>query len=102
MTDVLILAGDLFILLGLVAMTVALLGLWRFRTYYARLHAAAKIGSVGLSTVLLGSLSTTDPWLVLQGLWIVLFAFFTAPVTTYALARAARAEDRTEPGQKPP
>jgi multicomponent Na+:H+ antiporter subunit G len=91
----LLLAGDLLLLAGLTALTLGLVGIWRFGDLFSRLHAAAKVGSLGLAALLAGTIATGDLALVLRALLIAVFLVVTAPVTTHALARSAeRREDR--------
>lgn len=96
----LLLAGDLLIFIGLLVLTLGLVGIFRFDAFYTRLHAAAKIGSLGLSAVLMGTVTTGDPSLVLRALVIVAFLVFTAPVTTHMLARAAHRRRVAEEGDR--
>ncbi|HSL84884.1 MAG TPA: monovalent cation/H(+) antiporter subunit G, partial [Thermoanaerobaculia bacterium] len=74
---------------GLAVLTLALAGVWRFPDLSTRLHAAAKIGSLGLAALLMGSLATGDAVLVVRSLLIAVFLVLTAPVATYVVARAA-------------
>lgn len=94
-----VLLGDLLVVGGLVVLTLALAGIWRFPDLFARIHATAKIGSLGLVALLLGSLATGDVVLVVRSLLIALFLVLTAPVASYVVARAAHGRERitTEP-----
>jgi monovalent cation/proton antiporter MnhG/PhaG subunit len=95
-----LLLGDLLVLFGLLAMTVALLGFWRMPDLFTRMHATAKIAPLGLTGVLLGTSTRGDPWFALQALVIAAFLLFTMPIATYALAKAARSRDREGLGER--
>lgn len=84
-----LLAADLLIVGGLLVLTLALAGLWRFDDLFARLHAVAKVESLGLATLLLGCVATGDWALVARAGLVVLFLVLTSPVASYAIARAA-------------
>lgn len=84
-----VLLGDLLVVVGLGTLTLALLGVWRFPEIFNRIHATAKIGSLGLAALLLGSVAAGDGPLVVRALLIVVFLVFTAPVASYVVARAA-------------
>lgn len=88
-----LLLADLLIVFGLATITVALIGVWRFPDLVTRIHAAAKIASLGLTAVLLGSIATGDPAMILRSLLIALFLVFTAPVATYAMAQTTQREE---------
>jgi multicomponent Na+:H+ antiporter subunit G len=89
MTTLLLVAGDLLVVAGLVTLTLALVGTWRFPDLFSRLHATSKIGSLGLSLLLLGTVATADLAIVARAALIALFLFLTTPVSTHAIARAA-------------
>jgi multicomponent Na+:H+ antiporter subunit G len=98
-----VLLADLLVIGGLVVLTLALAGIWRFDDLYARLHAVAKVGSLGLAGLLLGSLATGDWPLVARAGLVGLFLVLTAPVSSHVIARAAHrsAEDREGNGEEP-
>lgn len=96
-----LLAADVLIVAGLVVLTLALAGLWRFDDLFARLHAVAKVGSLGLVTLLLGSFATGDWTLVARTGLVVAFLVLTSPVASYAIARAAhRRQGRRAPSDR--
>lgn len=84
-----VLLGDLLVVGGLGILTLALLGVWRFPDLFARIHATAKVGSLGLSALLLGSVAVGEGPLVARALLIAVFLVFTAPVASYVVARSA-------------
>ncbi len=80
---VLLLAGVTIGLIGGV-------GLHRFGSVYARLHAATKPATLGLVLVLAGvALRAGDSGDVVKLVLVIVFQFLTAPVTAHALARSS-------------
>lgn len=90
-----LLLADLLVVIGLVILTLALVGLWRFPDVFARIHAAAKAGSLGLAVLLLGSFGVGDAGLAVRALVVALFLFLTSPVASHVVARSAH---RLRPG----
>lgn len=78
-TAVLVLTGSLLALL-------AALGLHRFSDAYARLHAAGKAGTLGLTLVLTSAILTHGT----QGgeIFTLLFVLLTSPVGTHMITKA--------------
>jgi len=81
--SILILAG-----LGVLFMLLSAIGILRLPDVYARMHAAGKSATAGVSCVLLATGLYYDEYLVRMVLLIVLF-FITAPIATTTMARAA-------------
>jgi multicomponent Na+:H+ antiporter subunit G len=75
--------------IGASFMLIAAIGLLRFKDLYMRMHAAAKVGTLGVSAMILavavhfGELGITIPAVL-----VVLFLFMTAPVAAHMIARA--------------
>ena len=98
---------DLFswaaILMGVFFMVTGALGLVRLPDVFTRLHGAGMTDTMGAGFIILGlglqaGLSVTTARLVL----ILLFLWFTSPIATHALAKAALhgdVEPFTLPGQ---
>lgn len=87
---VLLLAGSLFVVVGA-------LGVIRMPDLFTRLHAAGLTDTMGAGLILTGLLFQVGWSLVTLKLLLVLgFLWFSSPVSTYALARAALAS-----GQEP-
>lgn len=96
----LIAAGSFFILVGAI-------GLVRMPDVYTRAHATSVIDTVGAGFLILGLMLQAGLTLVtLKLLFILAISFFTLPVVSHALARAALhenvapklAEDRRQRG----
>tara|TARA_B100000749_G_scaffold65262_1_gene48512 strand:- start:276 stop:614 length:339 start_codon:yes stop_codon:yes gene_type:complete len=92
----LILVGSLFALIGSI-------GLWKLPDFFMRLHGPTKATTLGVGSLVIGSLlyfSTQGDGLSLHELLITIFLFMTAPVSANMLAKAAmhirlRREPRT-------
>ncbi len=65
-------------------------GLHRFGSVYARMHAATKPATLGLVLVLAGvAVRAGDAGDVIKLVLVIVFQFLTAPLAAHALARAA-------------
>ena len=82
MTDAVVLA---LVALALVVMTLGVAGLARLGTLRLRLHAAAKIGAVG---VVLLSVAAAVSGAGLRSLLIGAFVLATSPISSHVLAAA--------------
>jgi multicomponent Na+:H+ antiporter subunit G len=80
----------LFLGIGVVFSVIGGIGMLRLPDFYTRMHAAGMIDTMGAGMILLG--------LMLQGGWTIVtiklvligvFIFFTSPVSTHAVAKAA-------------
>ena len=101
MTGWLTAIADLLILFGLLAMSVAVIGMIRMPSLSLRLHAASLVGVMGILPVLLATVAAQDAALFARALLIGVFLLLTMPVTIHVLARAAYHEEqegRASPG----
>lgn len=81
--SILILVGSFF---GL----VAALGVIRLPDFYCRMHAATKAGAFGGSLLVIAAMiQFPDPWVIFEGILIILFFYFTTPIAAHILGRAA-------------
>jgi multicomponent Na+:H+ antiporter subunit G len=87
------------ILAGAAVALIGGFGLLRLPDVFARMHGAGMVDTLGLGAILLGLMLQAGFSLVTVKLvLILLFVFFTSPMTTHALARAclnAGVEPRT-------
>ncbi|MEJ7841120.1 MAG: monovalent cation/H(+) antiporter subunit G [Rubrobacter sp.] len=81
--------ADALVVLGVVVMTVGVYGIVRLPDTYARLHAASKVVSLGVVSLLLASTVTVDPAVVFRVALIGAFLVVTTPVSAHVVARAA-------------
>ncbi|MBI1328249.1 MAG: sodium:proton antiporter [Alphaproteobacteria bacterium] len=89
----------IFIVIGVVALAIGTIGLWRLPDIFSRLHAAGLVDSVALPFLLLGLALVAADLLVLgKTMALLVFALITSATACHALARAALAD--TAPSYK--
>jgi len=80
----------IFLLLGGILSLIAAAGVLRMPDVFIRMHAATKVGTVGVSSITLGlmlhfgTLTVTS-----RGILVIAFFLLTAPVAAHMIARAA-------------
>ena len=80
----------IFLLLGGILSLIAAAGVLRMPDVFIRMHAATKVGTVGVSSITLGlmihfgTLTVTS-----RGVLVIAFFLLTAPVAAHMIARAA-------------
>lgn len=80
----------LFLLLGSLLSIIAAVGVLRMPDVFIRMHAATKVGTVGVSSIVIGvmihfgTLTVTS-----RGVLVIAFFLLTAPVAAHMIARAA-------------
>ena len=89
MADVLPFVADALVVLGVIVMTLGVYGIIRLPDTYARLHAASKVVSLGVVSLLLASTVTGDPAVIFRVALIAAFLVVTTPVSAHVVARAA-------------
>lgn len=80
------------LLIGSAFALVGAIGLYRLPDFFTRLHGPTKASTLGVGSIVLGSMiffSAQDNGLSTHELLIVLFLFLTAPVSAHVLAKAA-------------
>ncbi|MEZ4866662.1 MAG: monovalent cation/H(+) antiporter subunit G [Caldilineaceae bacterium] len=80
---------------GVAFMLISAIGILRLPDVYARMHAAGKAATLGVSCVLLATGLAYEAYLVRMIMLITLF-FVTAPIATTAMARAAYRTSKPE------
>lgn len=96
---------SLCVLLGAAVTLIGSLGLLRLGNFYARVHAPTLGATLGMASILLGSMlyfSVLEARPVVHEILIAVFVTLTTPVTLMLLARAALYRDRTEGSTKVP
>jgi multicomponent Na+:H+ antiporter subunit G len=82
--------ASILVVAALVVMTLGVAGLARLGTVRLRLHAAGKIGAVGVVLLALASaMSDAGP----RALLVAVFVLVTAPVSSHVLASAAPGDE---------
>ena len=88
MSAVLTFLALLFLLIGLLFLTGAVLGLLRFQDPLQRMHAATKAGATGAMFTVLGAVcALQDATALIIGLLTILFLLFTVPLAGHVLGR---------------
>ena len=81
-----------FVLLGsgIIFLLIGCIGLIRFPDFFTRLHAAGLIDTLGAGLILIG-LVIESGWTLnaVKIIFILLFLFFTSPVSSHVVAKAA-------------
>lgn len=71
-------------------MFLATLGIVRLPDLYMRMHAATKVGTLGISGLLLGAMVYFGKsGVTTEAILIILFFFLTAPIAAHMISRAA-------------
>lgn len=69
---------------------LACIGLIRMPDLYMRMQSATKAGTLGVACLAIaGAIVFAEGRAVIESILVVLFLFFTAPVASYMVARAA-------------
>lgn len=89
------LAADALILLGMIVMTIGVLGFARMPDIYNKLHATSKAVFLGAISLLLATVATGDAVIMGRAALIAVFLLLTAPVAAHAVARAAYVRHRS-------
>lgn len=97
--------GNFFIFAGMFFLFVGSIGLLRLPDFFTRLHGTSKTDTLGIGLVFLGLFCYVGWSLVaVKLILIIFFVFFTGPVSSHALAKAAyksglvpyKVDDKTE------
>ncbi|SDT95014.1 multisubunit potassium/proton antiporter, PhaG subunit [Pseudomonas pohangensis] len=81
-----------FLLLGSAFTLIGAIGLYRLPDFFTRLHGPTKATTLGVGSMVIGSMiyfSTLQGSLSLHEVLITVFLFITAPVSAHMLAKAA-------------
>jgi multicomponent Na+:H+ antiporter subunit G len=84
--------ADALVLLGLVAVTVSVVGIIRLPGILMRVQAAGQAVLVGVVIVLMGAVGSGQGVLMGRALLVAVFLLLTAPMSAHAIARAAERE----------
>jgi multicomponent Na+:H+ antiporter subunit G len=89
-------AGAVMLALGLMLATIGVYGLLRKPDIFAQLHAAGLVTGPAIVLVLLASVATRDPRVISSAVLLILFLLVTSPLSTHAIAQAARRGRRAD------
>jgi multicomponent Na+:H+ antiporter subunit G len=76
--------GAIFILLGVFFFGVGVLGVIRLPDALSRLHASGKVGTLGLTSLLVGA-AFLMPSATFKIIAMIVFVIFSGPVTSHAI-----------------
>lgn len=84
-------AGKILIAAGFIFAAVGMVGLFRFRNFYARILTTSNIDSAGMILMMIGGmLHSPTPAFALKIGIIAVLALITGPLSTHAILRSAR------------
>ncbi len=98
--------ADALVVLGLLVMTIGVVGLFRMPDVYTQLHATSKAVFLGVIAFAVASFASGDGTVIARAILIAAFLILTTPVSAHAIARAAHvageaADDRDSLGGDP-
>ena len=93
-------AADVLVFLGIVVITLGVVGAYRLPDVYTQLHATGKAVFLGVIAFLVASLAASDAAIAARAALIAGFLILTTPVGAHVIARAAfvRGEPMRTPG----
>ena len=80
--------ADVLVVFGTFIVTIGVYGIIRMPDTYTRLHAASKAVFLGVITLLIASLATAEPDIILRVILIAFFLLMTTPVSAHVVAKA--------------
>ena len=80
--------ADALVLLGLVAVTVSVVGMIRMPDMLMRIHAAGQAVLVGVVIVLMSAIGSGEGKLMGRALLVAVFLLLTAPMSSHEIGRA--------------
>ena len=86
--------GAALVMLGLLLATIGLYGLLRMRDIFHQLHPAGLITGPAVIVVLLASVASGSAEIITSAALVLLFVLVTSPLSTHAIAQAARRRPR--------
>ena len=93
MEAVLSVAAGVLVVLGLILLTLAVVGIYRMPDVYTEIQATAKGAALGIVALVGAALLTGDGPVIGRALLIAVFLVITAPLAAHALVRAAYLSD---------
>lgn len=88
------LLADVLVIVGVFVMTIGVVGMIRMPDTYTKTHAASKAVFLGVILLLVASLASGQPEIILRVLLIIAALLITTPVAAHVVGRAAY--DRVE------
>lgn len=88
------LLADVLVIIGVLVMTIGIIGMIRMPDTYTKTHAASKAAFLGVISLLIASLASGQPDIIFRVLLIIAALVVTTPVVSHVVGRAAY--DRVE------
>jgi monovalent cation/proton antiporter MnhG/PhaG subunit len=82
--------GGVLLLIGLVLLTIGLLGVLRLPDTLNQLHAQGLVTGPGVIAVLASSITTENAAIITFAVLAIAFVTLTSPVSSHVIARVAR------------
>jgi multicomponent Na+:H+ antiporter subunit G len=86
--------GVVLLGLGLLLATIGLYGMLRHPDIFHQLHPAGLVTGPAVILVLLAAVATRSAEIITSAALVILFVLVTSPVSTHAIAQAARRRPR--------
>ncbi len=82
--------GNIIILIGIIFVSIGVIGIFRFDNYFARALVASKVDTVGYITLMLGVIVKSGfRFFSFKLLVILIITFLVNPLITHAIVRSA-------------
>lgn len=81
--------ADVLVVIGLIVMTVGVIGIYRMPNVYLQLHGSSKAVFLGVISFVVASFSSGDRDVIFKGVVIIVFILITTPISTHMIARSA-------------
>ena len=82
--------GAVLVALGLLLATIGLYGMLRFPDIFHQLHPAGLVTGPAVILVLLAAVASGSAEIITSAALVILFVLVTSPLSTHAIAQAAR------------
>ena len=89
--------GAVLVFLGLLLATIGLFGLLRMPDIFHQLHPAGLVTGPAVILVLLAAVFTGSAEIITSAALVLVFVLITSPLSTHAIAQAARRRPRQSP-----
>ena len=86
--------GGVLLVVGLVLLTISVIGVLRVPGTYGQLHAQGLATGPGVIAILASSIATEHPAIITFAALAIVFIALTSPVSSHAIARAAHRRGR--------
>lgn len=85
------LLGTIIIVIGVIFVTIGVIGIYRFNNFYSRALAASKVDTVGFITIIIGViLKSGFSFFTLKVLVILIISMLINPMITHSIVRSAK------------